>query len=252
MARSLHSSKLVTLAVVLAVVATGCAADGADEAIAPPENVATTSEALSLSPYRWSLPWRGGSGGAWTGPLGCGPGDVIVGIHVRAHTYVDQLGLICAHLYSNGTFGPRYTTPAQGGGGGDPYYFECIHGTAVVGFYGKAKTYLDRIGVICGVPRGNTGYYANTAGGDGGDFLRGLVPARPDRHDRLRDADRRAPRRKPRRRDPGKLQLPLSVMVRTSPGLAPIWPGHSVTRATRARSFDRDLGTRIARGAVAA
>jgi hypothetical protein len=176
-ARSLHSSKLVTLAVVLAVVATGCAADGADEAVAPPENVATTSDALSLSQYWWSLPWRGGSGGAWTGPLGCASGDVIVGIHVRAHTYVDQLGLICSHLYGNGTFGPRYTTPAQGGGGGDPYYLPCPDGQAVIGFYGRAKTYLDRIGIICGVPRGNTIKYVAARGGDGGDAFEDWCPS---------------------------------------------------------------------------
>lgn len=169
--------------IVLSTLLLGCSGAGAEPADeeAADGPIGTTVEAYSLSSYWWNLPWRGGSGGTWTGPMGCQAGDVIVGLHGRGGTYVDQIGLICAKLYANGTFGPRYTLAPQGGGGGDPFYLQCPEGTAAVSIEGRAKTYLDRIDMACSQPPFTPSvvwyaYRSGDTGGDGGEWFTDRCP----------------------------------------------------------------------------
>jgi len=130
---------------------TGCAAEsGNDEGdLESNEAIGTTSEALSVSStYKTDLNYHGGSGG--TGyRRSCGAGDVAIGIYGTYGSYVNEVGLYCARLHSDGTLGPTYTTGTAGKPGANSYQFICFRGKVVVGFYGRSATYLDRIGPIC-------------------------------------------------------------------------------------------------------
>lgn len=67
----------------------------------------------------------GGPGGNGPSIRNCNDGDVVIGFFGRAATVIDQLGVICGHLDSNGTIGNQYWPGSVGGGGGSPFVIVC-------------------------------------------------------------------------------------------------------------------------------
>lgn len=171
-----YTCYLVSIISLLAL-APGCVMDEADRDGA---GTAELSSELSVSGSLYSLPARGGSGGA-ASSLNCAPDYVAVGIYGRSGRYIDRLGLTCAPLHANGSLGPSYDTGSLGGNGGSSFRLGCPSGTAIVGVYGRSGRYLDQIGLACsGVAHwrnhGTVQYYSTSAGGSGGGYFEDLCP----------------------------------------------------------------------------
>jgi hypothetical protein len=142
---------IATLALSVLALA-GCAADASEEP-GGDETLGQTSEAFSVSSYGWWYLPHGGTGGTET-TLRCRAGDVITGIYGRAGNVVDSLGIICQHLYPDGSLGPRYNSQLVGGTGGTvDYSTTCSFSNGVlVGLSGQSGTYVDFIQPICARP----------------------------------------------------------------------------------------------------
>lgn len=137
------------VALIAASITSGCApVDGDVDLTASADGgagVAQSVEAVSVTGYTWALPYHGGTGGSPLG-LGCSPGDVVVGIYGRQGVnYMEQLGLVCAPLYANGTFGTRYRTGSVGPAGAINVDAQCPRGYAAAALSLRAATYLDTI-----------------------------------------------------------------------------------------------------------
>lgn len=137
------------VALVAAFLASGCApVDGDVGPTASADGGAGVSQSVeAVSVSSWGgllLPRRGGTGGSPV-TVQCRAGDVAVGIYGRqGNHYFEQLGLICAPLYANGTLGPHYTTNSAGPQGSIGYV-ECPAGYAFIGINSQSATYLDTI-----------------------------------------------------------------------------------------------------------
>jgi hypothetical protein len=152
------NNKWILVSLVLATSGLGCTAEMDVE----PEGTEATSEALAtahgfaVTSYTYNLGYHGGTGGT-ASRLACNAGDVAVGLYGSYGNYVNELGLICAHLYSNGTLGVPYTTAPRGTPGPTPFTFQCpmkvlgfSHDEFLTGFRGRSGTYLDaNIGGLC-------------------------------------------------------------------------------------------------------
>jgi hypothetical protein len=131
---------------------------------------------------RYTLPARGGfGGGAYT--LKCPKGRLAVGIYGRSGAYIDRLGLSCARLYKNGNLGPSDDIGAYGGNGGGAFRIQCPKNQAIVGIYGGAGDYLDRIGLYCAdvedwYEDDERGHTTSTTGGGGGYSFSDECPRR--------------------------------------------------------------------------
>lgn len=152
---------LVTLA--LATSGLGCAVEAENDTALGTEATGETSEAVTVAPS-WSvtsaaydLPYHGGTGGT-AARKACYAGDVAVGFYGSYGNFMNELGLICAHLNSNGTLGAPYTTGTRGTPGPTSFSFRCPLKTfgfsedqMLVGLRGRSGTYVDaRIGGYCG------------------------------------------------------------------------------------------------------
>ncbi|WP_437275361.1 hypothetical protein WME90_29415 [Sorangium sp. So ce375] len=102
----------------------------------------------------------GGTGGAGTGGTGgtgvdisydisCGNGNVAVGVHGRSGGSVDQIGLICAPLASDGTLGTAFQTVTAGGNGGSPGSVICPASQVLVGINIWVDSLVYRVELLC-------------------------------------------------------------------------------------------------------
>ncbi|MBN1945579.1 MAG: hypothetical protein JW797_07870 [Bradymonadales bacterium] len=86
----------------------------------------------------------------------CPSGEVMVGVHGRAGSVIDALGITCAPL-SQLTQGAEtvdlHRLETQGGDGGQPFDLVCPPGTAAIGFSGRSGDSIDAAGVACGAVR---------------------------------------------------------------------------------------------------
>ncbi|RKH59595.1 hypothetical protein [Corallococcus llansteffanensis] len=164
--------RLVSLSALCLAVLPACGgmemeAEGLDET-----GLGQVESGISISSTTWSLGAHGGTGGT-AGSISCASGYVAVGIFGRAADLVDQVGLTCAVLNTDGSLGSQYNTGTAGGTGGYAYSVHCPVGQAVVGFHGRSAARLDRLGLYCSgiVNWRNTGVVqtvSGTVGGTGG------------------------------------------------------------------------------------
>ncbi len=145
------------------------------------ENVGETEEALSVSVSQSVLPARGGNGGT-ASTLSCPGGYVAVGIYGQAGSWINQLGLNCALLKSDGTLGSPVSTGSDGGSGGSSFQYDCPNNQAIVGFSGRAGWYVDQLGVYCSEIKnwrsnGTIQFKSPAAGGSGGTKFNDYCPA---------------------------------------------------------------------------
>ncbi|WP_434389832.1 hypothetical protein [Melittangium boletus] len=115
------------------------------------ENLVQTNQAIALGGSTYSLTARGGTTGFPT-QSECPSGYVAVGLHGRAATYIDRLGLLCRVLNADGSFGATYYAGAQGGFGGNNVERACPAGKFLVGFQGSGSSYVDSISLQCASP----------------------------------------------------------------------------------------------------
>jgi hypothetical protein len=87
----------------------------------------------------------GGSGGSQSKTLSCPAGQYIVGLSMRAGTYIDRIGIRCASIDSTGKRGkPGAFQYAGGAGGTDSESGTCPRSGAVTAIHMKAGSYIDR------------------------------------------------------------------------------------------------------------
>jgi hypothetical protein len=103
------------------------------------------------------LPLYGGNGGQFF--LDDVSSGFMVGFHLRYGQYVDRL----SWLDQAGLEGPGH-----GGNGGQEIYTSCPSGWVTKGIYGKAQTYVDRIGLICVHPSSGSTSLEPSYGQNGG------------------------------------------------------------------------------------
>jgi hypothetical protein len=79
---------------------------------------AATSLALALPLLAWGTvaqaqeykgPIWGGSGGTWSYNLDCASTGVMIGVYGKTGAWIDQIGIICHKVNSDGTLGDKYT-----------------------------------------------------------------------------------------------------------------------------------------------
>jgi hypothetical protein len=116
------------------------------------ENLAQTSNELSVSGTTFDLPPHGGTTGVPTS-TDCPSGYVAVGIHGHSGSHIDRLGLLCRYLNTNdNSLGITYRAGAQGGFGGALFEIKCPDGEAVVGFQGRSSDYVHQLKLYCSSP----------------------------------------------------------------------------------------------------
>jgi hypothetical protein len=164
--------RAASLAGVCFAVLTGCGGMETEGLEAAPEELGQVEAGISFSGHTTFLPAHGGTGGIAT-RLSCPSGYVVSGIHGRDYDVIDQIGLRCSVLNSDGSLGGTYNTTAVGGGGGAAFVLNCPAGQVVVGFYGRSAARVDRVGLYCSTPAysisvGAAQYSSTAVGGSGG------------------------------------------------------------------------------------
>jgi hypothetical protein len=91
---------------------------------------------------------HGGSGGS-VFDTACDTGDVAVGVVGRSGSLIDNIGLICASVNSDGSLGSTYTTTQHGGTGGTAFTKQCASGQAMVGIEGRSGSDVDQLTIKC-------------------------------------------------------------------------------------------------------
>jgi hypothetical protein len=140
------------------------------------DNLAQTSNALSVTGNTQLLPAHGGTGGYAT-RTECPSGYAAVGIHGRSWSYIDRLGLVCRYLNADGSLGATYYAGAAGGFGGADFQIWCPDGQVVVGFQGRSASYVDQLGLYCSTPsawksfNASPPYTTSVTGGSGGFYF---------------------------------------------------------------------------------
>lgn len=133
-----------------------------------------------------ALAAAGGDGGH-PFDLPCNADEILVGIHGRAGSYIDQVQGFCARFERGGWMGAPRRTATAGGATGTGFDQVCPTGQAVVGLAGRAKSFVDQLQVICsrlnpdGTTSGTESLALAPAGGSGGDPYQmhcGTDPAR--------------------------------------------------------------------------
>ncbi|NOK20602.1 hypothetical protein, partial [Corallococcus carmarthensis] len=103
-----------SLAGVCLAVLSGC---GGMETEVPEElELGQVEAGIAVTGFTAPLATHGGTGGNPV-TLGCQPGYVAVGIFGREAALLDQIGLRCAYLNSNGSLGSAIVTGTAGGTG---------------------------------------------------------------------------------------------------------------------------------------
>lgn len=118
------------------------------------EELGQRSDAIYITSSTHNLPARGAGGGTTWGTTRCPSGYVAVGLYGRSGWFLDQVGLVCQTLNSNGSLSPynQVTTSAVGGPNGNPFQFTCPVGQAIVGFHGYSGQYPESVGIHCATP----------------------------------------------------------------------------------------------------
>ncbi|WP_441292449.1 hypothetical protein ACSRUE_20515 [Sorangium sp. KYC3313] len=91
----------------------------------------------------------GGTGSDISYEIACGSGNVAVGVHGRSGGSIDQIGLICAPLASDGTLGTAFQTVTAGGNGGGPGSVICAANQVLVGINIWVDTQVYRVELLC-------------------------------------------------------------------------------------------------------
>jgi hypothetical protein len=137
--------------------------------------VSNVADAASTSVTRWG-PWYGTYRGAGF-QQECAPGFVVVGLHGRSGSLIDQLIIECAQVTTSGGLGESYWAGVSGGDGGGGFSLSCASGYAVETIYGRTGSRLDRIGIMC---RSLNWWYSyvgpSTGGYGGGEFWDSAQP----------------------------------------------------------------------------
>ena len=124
----------------------------------------------------YSLPMRGGRscsfGNCGIRGFTCPDGAVLTRVTGRSGSVVDQVRFQCRTLdvCAGGVGAIVETSPVYGGGGGSPFDGECAGDAVVAGFYGRAGSVIDRLGLYCATPSdflfGNSGITMGPWGGE--------------------------------------------------------------------------------------
>lgn len=95
-------------------------------------------------------PSWGGSGGTSGYNLDCGNTGVMVGITAKWGLWIDQLGVMCRTVKSNGQLGEFFTKGPVGGQGGDHSgSSKCRDGYVVTTAFGESGLYVDSFRANC-------------------------------------------------------------------------------------------------------
>jgi hypothetical protein len=95
-----------------------------------------------------ALAAAGGDGGT-PFDLPCNADEVLVGVHGRAGSYVDQVQALCARFERGGWTGTPRRTATAGGASGTGFDQVCPTGQAVWSIAGRAASFVDQLQVIC-------------------------------------------------------------------------------------------------------
>lgn len=95
-------------------------------------------------------PRWGGSGGTRSYNMDCGSGGVLVGVTGKSGTWIDQMGVMCRRIASDGSLGGYFTRGPYGGSGGTSSgTHRCDGGNVVRGISGLAGSYVHQLHIFC-------------------------------------------------------------------------------------------------------
>jgi hypothetical protein len=94
-------------------------------------------------------PVWGGSGGTSSYNLDCGASGVMVGIYGKTGAWIDQIGITCQTINSDGSLGGSYTRGPVGGPGGNGAASRCESGMVVAQMIAATGSFVDRVIVRC-------------------------------------------------------------------------------------------------------
>ncbi|MBI5518287.1 MAG: hypothetical protein HY909_31235 [Deltaproteobacteria bacterium] len=105
----------------------------------------------------YAVQYAGGTVQTQEARLGCGPGELLVGLQGASGALVDRVGILCAPATMEGGAEPRWRSPhpggAHGGAGGFPWELPCPPGSVLVGVGGRGGELIDAIGPVCAPAR---------------------------------------------------------------------------------------------------
>lgn len=96
-------------------------------------------------------PIWGGSGGTSSYNLDCGSSGVMVGFYGKTGMWVDQIGVTCQVVNSDGTLGATYTRGPVGGSGGTTASARCTSGMVVGQLLGIGGSYINSVYFQCAI-----------------------------------------------------------------------------------------------------
>jgi hypothetical protein len=137
--------------VVVMMSAAGCAVAPADSGAAGDGPTATSAEALSVGGSFTPFGYTGGGGGGGPYWLACnGPDEVVAGFFGHSGTTIDQIGVVCATLNSNGSV-QSYDWPQTwfGGNGGSYFQVVCPENQFATGIWMNWESTVNGLSMIC-------------------------------------------------------------------------------------------------------
>lgn len=92
----------------------------------------------------------GGSGGTRLFNFDCGPSGVMIGLVAKWGAWLDQLGIMCRRVGSDGTLGSVFTIGPTGGSGGTTSVTKrCSDGEVIRGFGSYTGSYVNQLFFTC-------------------------------------------------------------------------------------------------------
>lgn len=102
---------------------------------------------LAAQEYKGAM-W-GGTGGTSSYNLDCGSSGVMTGVFGKTGAWIDQLGITCQTVKSDGTLGNTYTRGPVGGAGGTSSTRSCPAGWVVGRVATNSGSYINSLALYC-------------------------------------------------------------------------------------------------------
>lgn len=111
--------------------------------------VAASTAARSSDAQEFKSAVWGGAGGSSSYNLDCGSSGVMTGVYGKTGTWIDQLGITCRTVKSDGTLGDTYTRGPVGGAGGTSLTRGCPAGWVIGRVESYSGSYINRVSLWC-------------------------------------------------------------------------------------------------------
>lgn len=106
--------------------------------------------AASKSTTEQRSAYWGGSGGTRNFNMDCGSGGAMVGLVAKWGSWLDQLGVMCRKINSDGRLGSYYTRGPYGGSGGAiSVTKQCSSDSVIYGFGARTGAYVNKLTFQC-------------------------------------------------------------------------------------------------------